>query len=105
MDGELQVQQSLLSRVGYASRCLTALLFGGLIPLAAALAAAAARSGAASNPGHGALTGILVLAAVAAVLFAGAVGLRALERGWTAFAAYLAAVAFCVQLIAVAARA
>ena len=105
MDGELQVSESLFSRVGYASRCLTALLFGGLIPLAAAIAAAAARSGAATSPGHGTVTGILVVATVAAVLFAGAVGLRALERGWAAFAAYLVIVTFCVQLIALAARA
>jgi predicted membrane protein len=104
MDGELQVSDNFFARVGYASRCLTALLFGGLIPLAAALAAAAARSGAASTPGLGALTAILVLAAVAAVVFAGAVGLRALERSWAAFAAYLASVGFCVQLIALAAR-
>ncbi len=104
MDGELQISNSLFSRVGYATRSLTALLFGGLIPLAAALAAAAARSGAASTPGHGALAAVLVLAAVGAVVFAGAVGLRALERSWAAFAAYLAAVGFCVQLIVFAAR-
>ena len=104
MDGELQVSNNLFSRVGYASRCVTALLFGGLIPLAAALAAAAARGGATSSSAGGALAALLMAGAVAAVLFAGAVGLRALEHSWTAFAAYVAAVALGIQFIALAAR-
>jgi hypothetical protein len=105
MDGELQVSDSFFSRVGYASRCLAALVFGGLIPLAAAIAAAATRSGASDASAGGTLMAVLVVAAVTAVVTAGAIGLRALERGWLPFVAYLGAVALGVELIAFAAGA
>jgi len=93
------------ARIGFASRCVTAVAFGGTVPVAAALAAAAVVGRAHElAPSAGLPAVLLAVVAVAAVVRAGAVGLRALERGWIPFLAFLGGLALAAQAVSTAAR-
>lgn len=105
MDGDVQFPTSLVSRVGFASRCVTALAFGGAIPIAAALLAAAVIGGGKTAGTDAALAYALAITVAVAVVAAGAMGLRALERGWVPFLAHLGAVALAARVIALVAAA
>lgn len=105
MDGHMQFHHSVLARLSFASRCLTALVFGGTIPLAAALAAATVMGSETVSASTGTVgRTVLAAALVGSVVFAGRIGLRALEQGWGAFLGYVVVVASVAALIRLAAQ-
>lgn len=80
------------AQVSLGARYLTALVFGGAIPIVA-FVVAAALAGAGNDPRLAPVRLGCAGLAAGAVVWAGAIGLRMLDRGWPPFLRYGLAVA------------